>query len=250
MASDDTDFNPMAARAEQFATTHWTVVLAAGQQASPQAEDALAVLCRTYWYPLYAYVRRQGYEVHDAQDLTQEFFSRLLAKHYLGQVDRKRGKFRSFLLGALKHFLANEWDRARAAKRGGGQTHIRLDDSATEERYRLEASSKLTADKLFERRWALALLETALDRLRDDFAAAHKEALFDRLKIFLTGETASISYAELAAELKQSEGSIKVLVHRMRQRYRDLVRKEIARTVSSPEEIDEELADLMSALRA
>jgi DNA-directed RNA polymerase specialized sigma24 family protein len=249
MPFPEADQNLDAAGAEHFATTRWTAVLTAGQAASPRADEALAFLCRTYWYPLYAFVRRQGYETHDAQDLTQEFFARLLAKHYLEKADRRRGKFRSFLLAALKHFLANEWDRVRAAKRGGGQTHISLDDPHAEERYRLEAANSLTADKLYERRWALALLERALTRLRQDFSAAGKAKLFDHLKVFLTAESAPVSHAEMASALGQTEGAIKVTVHRMRQRYRELVREEIAHTVASPSEIDEELNDLLAALR-
>ena len=172
--------------ANQFAATRWTVVLAAGQAASPQAGRALEELCRAYWYPLYAYVRRRGYDVHEAEDLTQEFFARLLAKHYLADVDRTKGKFRSFLLASLKHFLANEWDRAHAAKRGGGQPLLSLATRTAETRYRSEPADELDPEKLLERQWALALLDQVLDRLQAESVADGKGEQFDQLKLFLT----------------------------------------------------------------
>jgi RNA polymerase sigma-70 factor (ECF subfamily) len=181
--------------------------------------------------------------------LTQEFFARLLAKQVLGQVDRRKGRFRSFLLASIKHFIANEWDRSMAAKRGGGAQHIRMDDPDAEASYSLETASQLTPDKLLDRRWALVVLDRAMTRLREDFAKAGKTALFDRLKILLTGEKADASYAELAAASGITEASVKVTVHRMRQRCRELVRLEIARTVIAPEEIDDELAHLLAALK-
>jgi RNA polymerase sigma-70 factor (ECF subfamily) len=181
--------------------------------------------------------------------LTQDFFARFLEKNYLAGVDPRKGKFRSFLLASLKHFLANEWDRRQAAKRGGGQAHIPLDELTAENLYRLEPTHDFTAEKVFERRWALTLLEQTLTRLRDESASVGRSALFDALKIYLTGEKAVVSQAEVAARLRMSEGAVKVAVHRLRQRYRDLIREEIAQTVAGPEEVDEELQHLLAALR-
>jgi RNA polymerase sigma factor (sigma-70 family) len=235
---------------EYFATTHWSVVITAQRQDSTRAHAALSSLCRAYWYPLYAFVRRQGHGAHDAQDLTQEFFARLLARNYLAVADRERGRFRSFLLAALKHFLANEWNRARAAKRGGGREMISLDDETAEHRYALEPADSSPAEKIFERRWATTLLEQVVTRLRDEYARAEKTELYEQLKDCLTVESRSAPYAELAARLKMSEGAIKVAVHRLRARYREVLREEIAQTVSSPEEVEEELRHLFTALRS
>jgi DNA-directed RNA polymerase specialized sigma24 family protein len=232
-----------------FTTTHWSVVLAAREKQSPQAADALERLCRTYWYPLYAYVRRKGYDAHDAQDLTQEFLARLLARNYLTVADRNRGKFRSFLLGTLEHFLAREWTKAHAQKRGGGQPLFSLDEVDAENRYRLEPAHELTADRIFDRRWATTLLEEAMARLREDYTADHRGDLFARLEGFLTGNAPETSYAEMAASLNMSEGALKVAVHRLRQRYGELVRAEIAQTVATPEEAVEELHYLAALLR-
>ena len=196
-----------------FATTRWTVVLKAGRSDTTQARAALSRLCQTYWYPLYAYVRRQGHRPHDAQDLTQEFFARLLEKNYLGAVDRSKGKFRSFLLSSLKHFLANEWDKAKALKRGGGQTFISINDPSAETRYCLEPADTLSADKIFERRWALTLLEQVLARLREEHVATGKAALFDLLKECLTGDRSSLPYVELGNKVGMSEGAVKVAAH-------------------------------------
>jgi len=228
--------------AGRFAATRWTVVLAARRETSPQARVALEELCRQYWYPLYAYVRRSGYESHEAEDLTQEFFVRLLAKNYLAEVDPEKGKFRSFLLASLKHFLANEWDKARAQKRGGGRTFVSLD---AETRYRQEPVDELTADKLLDRQWALALLEQVLGRLE----AETDPKQFAALKPFLTAEKEAIPYANVAGQLETSEGAVKVAVHRLRQRYRKLLREEIAHTVASPAEVDEEIRHLFAAFR-
>jgi RNA polymerase sigma factor (sigma-70 family) len=233
---------------EYFATTHWSVVLTAQRHDSTRAYAALSYLCQTYWYPLYAFVRRQGHSAHDAQDLTQEFFSRLLEKNYLAVADRERGKFRSFLLAALKHFLANEWNRARAAKRGGGREVLSLNETDAEGRYLLEPTDETTAEKIFERRWATTLLEQAVTRLREEYAQAEKGDLYEALKNCLTIESRSVPYAELAARLKMSEGAIKVAVYRLRGRYREVLREEIAQTVSSPEEVEEELRHLFAAL--
>jgi len=231
-----------------FATTHWTIVLSACGTDTPVARDALEKLCRCYWYPLYAFVRRQGNGPHDAQDLTQAFFARLLEKNYLEAVDRAKGRFRSFLLAALKHFLANDWDRQHAQKRGGATCHIPIDTQSAEARYGLEPGHEQTPEKLFERRWALTLLDQVLARLREEFVAVGKAQQFDELKVVLTSDKRTIPYAELGARLGLSEGAVKVAVHRLRQRYRDLLRAEIAETVASAAEVEEEIRHLFAAL--
>jgi RNA polymerase sigma-70 factor (ECF subfamily) len=231
-----------------FDTTHWSVVLAAGHSSSPDAQEALEKLCRGYWYPLYAFVRRQGCSPPDAQDLTQEFFARLLEKKYLAMANRNRGKFRWFLLSSFKHFLANEWDRARAQKRGGGKTHLPFDDLAGEKLYALESAHELAPDRIYERTWALTLLEQARNRLRQEYTTLGKEARFDHLELFLPGEKSAISYASAAHNLGLTEGAVKAEVHRLKKRYRELVRSEIAQTVSTASEIDEELRQLIAAL--
>jgi RNA polymerase sigma-70 factor (ECF subfamily) len=239
---------PLAGGAGQFTTTHWSVVLAAAETSSAEAASALAALCQIYWYPLYAYVRRKGYVVEDAQDLTQEFFARLLGKNYLSSVDRQKGKFRSFLLASLEHFLAKEWTRANRLKRGGGQTIIAWDGCEPEERYRLEPSDDWSAERIYERRWALTVLEHAMTTLGAEYAAAGKQELFDSLRPFISGSDDDVSYAELSRRLQMSEGAVRVAVHRLRQRYSETVRAEIGRIVHRPEEIDEELRHLFSAL--
>jgi RNA polymerase sigma factor (sigma-70 family) len=230
-----------------FATTHWSVVLAAGGQDLPERTEALERLCRTYWYPLYAYVRRRGFGPEDAQDLTQEFFTRLLKKNYPAQADRAKGKFRSFLLLTLSHFLADEFDRANTRKRGGGQVFISLDQEAAEGRYRRELAADLSPEKLFERRWAQSILDQALKRLRAEYGSESSEA-YAVLKMFEPGEQATLSYAEAAARLDISESAVKSKIHRLRQRHRELVREEIAQTVSSAAEVDEELRHLIEVL--
>ena len=235
---------PGAAR--DFATTHWSLVLHARGDSSG-APTALAQLCESYWYPLYAFVRRQGHGPHDAQDLTQEFFARLLEKGWLNAVERERGRFRSFLLAAMKHFLANEWDRVHAQKRGGMTTLFRLDDDSAEARYRHEpANPNATAEQLYDRRWALTLLDQVLAGLREEMTAAGKLPHFDALKFCLTGE--KCAYVTVGATLGMSEGAVKVAVHRLRERYRDLIRATIAETVSTPEEVEDELRHLLAAL--
>jgi RNA polymerase sigma-70 factor (ECF subfamily) len=231
----------------RFAATRWTVVLTAGHGSSPQAGRALEELCRTYWYPLYAYVRRRGHSPHEAEDLTQECFARLLAKNYLADVHREKGRFRSFLLASLKHFLANEWDRARAVKRGGGQPLLSLDVQTAETRYRSEPADDLTAEKLLDRQWALALLDQVLARLQAEFVADGKEKQFDELKVLLTEGKGATSYAAVAARLGTTEGAAKVAVHRLRRRYRELLREEISHTVATPAEIEEEIRHLFAA---
>jgi RNA polymerase sigma-70 factor (ECF subfamily) len=231
-----------------FATTHWSVVLAAGQQDTPQSTAALEQLCRTYWYPLYAHVRRRGYRPEDAQDLTQEFFARLLAKQWVSVADRQRGKFRTFLLGALDHFLANEWHRARTEKRGGGQVVFSLDGVAAERRYLLEPVDLADAACLYERRWALTLLDRVLERLRTEFSATGNQARFDQLQPCLLGDKAGQTYATLAAAWQTTEAAVKMTVSRMRRRYRELFLEEIAQTVSAPEEIQAEVRYLRTVL--
>lgn len=239
-----------ASRAGRFATTHWSIVLAAANPASAKSLDALTALCEAYWYPLYAFVRRNGHNPEDAQDLTQEFFARLVEKNHLAAVARDKGRFRSFLLASLKHFLANEWDKACAQKRGGGQSFIRLDDTSAEGRYKLEPHDEASADKLFERRWALTLLERVLARLREEHAAAGKVKHFDALKSFIGGERGAEGYAAVGASLGMSVANVKVTVHRLRKRYRELLRDEIAQTVGSEPEIEDEIRHLFSALSA
>jgi RNA polymerase sigma-70 factor (ECF subfamily) len=240
--------SPACGRA--FATTHWSLVLAAGDTQSPQAKEALEKLCCTYWYPLYAYVRRKGHQPHDAHDLTQEFFARLLARNYLSVADRNRGRFRSFLLGSLEHFLAREWTKGHAQKRGGGQPVLTLNGTDAENRYLLEPSHELTPEKIFDRRWATTLLDQAMSQLKRECQDSGKGELFAKVESSFFGQKADASYAEIALALNKSEGAIKVAVHRLRQRYGELVRAEIAQTVATPEEADEELKYLFTVLRS
>jgi RNA polymerase sigma factor (sigma-70 family) len=238
-----------AAGARQFATTRWSLVAAAAHGGAPESQEALATLCQAYWYPLYAYARRHLPSLHDAQDLTQAFFAELLEKDYLQTADPERGKFRSFLLTAFKHFLSKQRDRARARKRGGGRVPLTLDFQAGEDRYGLEPADHTTPETLFERRWALAILEQALARLRQEMASAGKEKLFECLKQALEGEGPQESYARIGLELGISEQAVKVAVYRLRRRYQELLRAEIRQTVASPEQVDDELHDLFAAVR-
>src|SRR6266404_3166119 len=224
-----------------FATTHWSVVLTAGQAASPTAAAALEELCRTYWYPLYAFVRRKGHSPHDAQDLTQAFFARFLGKNYVAQADRERGRFRTYLLAALTHFLADEWDKGRRQKRGGGREIISFDAASAEERYWLEPVDQLDPARLYERRWVTTLFDTVLARLEEEFRDSGKGELFDHLKGALLAENKGSSYAQLGLPLGLKEDAVKQAVHRMRRRYRELFRQEIAQTVAEPSEVEDEL---------
>lgn len=239
---------PDQSEAGIFATTHWSVVRAAGGSGSTRARAALETLCRAYWYPLYAFVRRLGHAPHDAEDVVQGFFAQCLEKNYLGAADQAKGRFRSFLLIALKRFLANEWDKAHTRKRGGGTRPISLDALTAEQRYALEPADRLSADRLFERRWALTLLDTVLARLRDEQVAAGRLEAFELLKDSLTAGAHAAPYAALAVRLNTTEGAVKVAVHRLRQRYRELLEAEIANTVSSPEEVTAERRYLFSVL--
>jgi RNA polymerase sigma-70 factor (ECF subfamily) len=231
-----------------FVTTHWSVVLQAGGSESAQAQQALEKLCTAYWYPLYAYVRRQGRSPEDAQDLTQEFFARLLEQKKLRLADRNRGRFRTFLLTSLKHFLINEWKEANRQKRGGGRQLISLNAEETETRFRAEPADNRSPDKEFGRRWALVVLDRVLDQIHGEFAADERGQVFEELKASLTGEENESSYAEIGRRLGMTEGNLKVTVHRMRRRYRELLRQEISMTVDGPEAIDEEMRDLLAAL--
>ena len=232
---------------DHFSTTHWSLVVHAGDMADPAAQSALATLCRRYGFPLYAFVRREGYGMHDSQDLTQAFFARFLEKDYLHDVDPSRGRFRSFLLASLRHFLANARDHEKAAKRGGGATVLPLDFSQAEDRYLHEPTTEWTAEKLFHRRWALELLQTVMDRLRAEWASAEKRVFFLAVETFLSGAAPTRTYAEVAQELDRTEGAVKTAVHRLRRRYRELLREEIAQTVTEPGQIDEEIQQLFGA---
>jgi RNA polymerase sigma-70 factor (ECF subfamily) len=230
----------------EFPATHWSVVLAAGHSEVTGASQALEGLCRAYWPPLYAYVRRQGHGPDDAQDLTQEFFARLLVKRYLQHADPACGRFRTFLLTSLKHFLISDWRKGTRQKRGGGHTLLSMDAETAEQGYAAEPAEVLTPEGIYERRWAATLIERVLTLLRSEYAGAGKERLFEHLKDSLWGERSSSPYATLAAELGVTEGALKVSAHRLRQRCRELLRAEIAQTVARPEEIDEELHHLMA----
>ncbi|MEO7318982.1 MAG: sigma-70 family RNA polymerase sigma factor [Chthoniobacteraceae bacterium] len=242
MTSPDSDSRTCAAR--EFHTTRWSIVVSAQGDGSG-VQDALAKLCNTYWFPLYAFVRRQGMSSHDAQDLTQEFFARLLAKGWLGGVDRERGRFRSWLLASMKHFLANEWNKARTGKRGGGAVLFSFDALDAESRLRHEPATD-SPEIIYDRRWATMLLDQVMARLRTEMAGAGRLAHFEALKFCLTGE--KNAYAEVGARLAMSEGAVKIAVHRMRERYRTLLRAEVAETVAGPEEIEDELRALLAAL--
>lgn len=230
-----------------FATTRWSLVAAARDPAAPEARQALAELCGLYWYPVYAYVRRRGHDHHAAEDLTQAFFARLLEKHDVAAADRTRGRFRSFLLTACQHFLANRHDHETAKKRGGGAVHVSLDLDRASERFAREPAVDDSPERAFGRLWALDLLGRTVEALRGEYADSGRARLFDELKACLTGG-AGAGYAELAERLGLTEGAVKVAVHRLRQRYRDRLRGAIAETVASPKEVDDEIRDLFAAL--
>jgi RNA polymerase sigma factor (sigma-70 family) len=232
----------------QFPATRWTFVVAAGDPRRKDARSALISLCESYWYPLYAYLRRRGYPADPAQDLTQEFFTRVLEGGYLDRADPEKGRFRSFLLTSLKHFVADEEDRQRARKRGGGQL-VPFEFSSGEERYQHEPAHEETPERIFERRWALSVLDRVLEKLRDEFVQHGRLEHFERLKIFLLGQS-DAPYAALALEMNTSEGALKVAIHRLRKRYRELFRQEIADTVADPAEVESELRYLAAALTA
>ena len=235
-------------RAEHFATTHWSVVLTAGHGECQKAEAALERLCRAYWYPLYAFVRRLGHASDDAQDLTQAFFVHLLESELVSKAQPEKGKFRSFLLVSLKNFIASERNRAQAQKRGGGQTIISLDEQTAEGLFANEPQEEADPEMLYERSWALTVLEQALDLLEREYAESNKRTEFDQLRVFLLGEKVSLTYATVAESLGTSEGAVKMMVQRLRRRYRECLRSVVANTVSTASEIDEELRHLIQIL--
>src|SRR6202162_6566585 len=230
----------------QFPTTRWTLVVAAGDPQRKEARPALVSLCENYWYPLYAYLRRRGYPADEAQDLTQEFFVRVLEGRYLDRADPEKGRFRSFLLTSLKFFVADEADRDRAQKRGGGML-VPLEFGSGEERYQREPAHDETPERIFERRWGRSVVDRVVERLRDEFVQHGRPEHFERLKVFLLGQSET-PYAALAGEMKTSEGALKVAIHRLRKRYRELFRQEIADTVADPAEVEAELRSLAAAL--
>ena len=248
MMGRETSEAPGAVGQSLFTTTHWSVVLAAADQETSEAAAALERLCSTYWYPLYAYVRHRGHSPEDSQDLTQEFFCRLLQKNYLAHLDPRKGKFRSFLLAAINHFLANEWDRARTLKRGGQVTFLSLDEVQAEQRYQGEQLPARSPEEIYERTWAVALLDKVLGRLREETAASGQSTRFEHLKAALMGERPSLPYAELALKLGTTEPALKMAVQRLRRRYAELLREEIAHTVRGPEEVEDELRHLRAVL--
>lgn len=246
---DSTGHPPSSpAPGDVFVTTRWTVVLSAGHKSSAQSDRALAELCQTYWYPLYAYVRRRGNGKEDAEDLVQAFFARFLAKNYLEGLNAEQGKFRAFLLASLKHFLANEWDKAHRQKRGGDALHLSLDWHNADERYHLDPPDLESPDRAFDRAWALALLERVIVRLGDECAAEGKAKLFEQAKSFLMMGESVVAYAQAASQLGMDEAAVRVSVHRLRKRYRQLLRDEIAQTLTDPAQVAEELQSLQAAL--
>ncbi len=247
-SGENNDSRDVAPRSPVFVTTHWSVVLTAGRTDTASARDALAKLCQSYWYPLYSYVRRRGHSPQDAEDLTQEFFARFLEQNWVERADREKGRFRTFLLSAMSYFLSNEWDKARAQKRGGGVPLLPLEFDVAETRYSREPADNTTPEQHFERRWVLALLEQVLNRLRAEYEQDGKGDLFAALNPCLVGDRGSQPYAELGAKLGMGEGAVKSAAHRLRQRYRQLLREEIANTVASPGEVDGELRHLFAVL--
>ncbi len=232
----------------RFPTTHWSIILAAGSPESPRYREALEALCRDYWFPLYAFLRRRGYGPDAAQDCTQGFFAHMLEKQDLCRADPNRGRFRSFLLAMLKHFAADAQERARAQKRGGGKNVVSLDLAEAEARYAAEPAHDLSPEKLFERSWALTVLSRTMARLKQDAIGENKPLLFEQLKAHLGGQEDAVPYRDLAAKVNMTEGAIKVAVHRLRQRYRELLREEVAQTVPTPEEVEDEIRALFTAL--
>jgi RNA polymerase sigma-70 factor (ECF subfamily) len=238
---------PARASGDIFATTHWTVVLAAGRRHTPQSDHALEELCRTYWFPLYAYVRRRGHTKEDAEDLVQAFFARFLEKNYLEGLSAERGRFRAFLLASLKHFLANEWDKSQRQKRGGGTAHLSLDWQTADTQFQVAATQEPSPDRAFDREWAVALLAKVIERLHAEYEGEGRGKQFAELKVFLTAGKGALSHAEAARALGLDEGAVRVAVHRLRKRYRQLLRDEIAQTLADPAAVDEEMRALFGA---
>ena len=232
----------------RFATTRWSLVVAAGRKSSPDAEAALETLCSAYWFPLYAYVRSRGKNADDARDLTQDFFARLLEKDFLQTADPDRGRFRSFLLTVLKRFLSNEHEKEQALKRGGGHRKLSIDFDSGEQRMQIESTTTATPESIFERQWALTLLQRVLASLEADYRESGRGELFDYCGVYLTGSTGAPPYAETAEQLGMTEGALKVAVHRMRKQYREKLKEEVAQTVSSEDDVEDEIRSLMSAV--
>jgi RNA polymerase sigma-70 factor (ECF subfamily) len=232
-----------------FHTTHWSVVLAAREADSSEAPKALELLCQTYWYPLYGFVRRRGFTVEDAQDLTQDFFSRLLQRDFLKNVAREKGRFRTFLLAALKNFLASEWRREKAVKRGGRQVIVSWDELQAEERYAHEPAVEMAPEQFFEQRWAMAVMEQAMDRLSKEFEASGKPELFKCFKPYLSSEGSKADYGAAAAQLGMTPGAVAVAVHRLRRRFSELLRTVVGHTVAGPDQVEEEVQFLARALQ-
>lgn len=234
-------------RPDYFATTHWTAVLEAGQSSTPQSDRALEELCQTYWFPLYAYVRRRGHSREDAEDLTQAFFARFLEKNYLAALDTEKGRFRAFLLAALKHFLANEWHKSQTQKRGGGAMHLSLDWETADTHFQIASVTGLSPEQAFDRGWAVALLEKVIQRLQSECEADGRAAQFAGLRIFLTAGKGAIPYAGAAKSLGLGEAAARAAAHRLRKRYRQLLREEISRTLADPAQAEEEIHALFGA---
>jgi DNA-directed RNA polymerase specialized sigma24 family protein len=247
MPKDSNSHKPAGARAARFATTRWSLVVTAGDRSSANSRRALESLCAAYWHPLYAYVRRRVSDVNEAQDLTQAFFAELLEKNYVGSATPQRGRFRAFLLTALKHFLSKQWDKAKAQKRGGGRAPIRLDFASDDSRCSIETASGLTPEEIFDRRWAETLLDQVMARLEREFADAGKQSQFSQLKPLIIGQHEGATYADAGEMLGTTEAAAKMAVHRMRRRYRRLLREEVAQTVADPGDIDDEIRDLFAA---
>lgn len=250
MALPDDSGDSRSAYSGEFVTTHWSVVARAGQADAMAREPALDELCRNYWYPIYAYIRRLGRSPHDAEDLTQGFFAKLLDKNFVAAAEREKGKFRTFLLTAVKRFLANEWDREHAQKRGGFQPLLSIDQELAEARLHSEPGSQLSPDLLFDQRWASTLLERVMDRLQEEYTSTGRGTLFTELRSRIVPDRLSSSYAQAAAQLAISEAAFKMAVQRFRARYRQLLRQEIGQTVSDPEEVEAEIRHLFATFGA
>jgi RNA polymerase sigma-70 factor (ECF subfamily) len=246
--SGDNGTRATPAASGAFTTTHWSVVLAAAQQESPQAAEALETLCRTYWYPLYAFVRCRGHSPEDAQDLTQEFFAHFLQKGYFHLADRTRGRFRTFLVHALEHFLINEWKRGQRIRRGGGRVCFSLDATDAETRYLGEAAGAITPERYYDQRWAMTLLDQVMRALRQEYAEAGRTAVFEELADFLWGKDDSVSYTQIGERLGMTEGALRGAMHRLRRRYRERLRAEVAQTVAPPDTVEDELRYLLTVV--
>jgi RNA polymerase sigma factor (sigma-70 family) len=240
--------NPIHPTSARFLTTQWSRVLNARDKHCPQSDQALADLCERYWFPLYAFVRHQGHDSHQSMDLTQGFFARLLEKHWLDSIDHQKGRFRNFLMAAMKHYVSDERAKSKALKRGGGKCIRSLNQDTAETRYQIDPADPSTPEQFFERQWALALLEQVLTVLQEDYAQKGKADIFECLKQCLSGQRHSLDYTALAHQLETSEGNVRILVHRLKTDYRSTLRDCIAETVSSPEEIDQELQDIKAIL--